>query len=118
MSEGRDGKGWRSFASELRSVVQFFSVTIWCPGTGKSQMVLVLKPQAEVGRNRSLADVLVGPRKIPAMSSSLKGLSGNFDVSTPKGQAAAGLSTSRLAFGDEEDPNFHWGSQLKQGTFG
>lgn len=49
----------------------------------------------EVGGNKFFVEVLVGLRKIPAMSSSLKDSSGNSEVFAPKGQAAAGLSTSR-----------------------
>lgn len=75
MPEGRDGKGWRSFASELRLVVQFFQLQYGGGSAGlrngshsvldvgKSLSVLVLKPPVEVGMNRSFAEVLVGLRK-------------------------------------------------------
>ena len=67
-------------------------------------MLLVLKPPAKVSGNRSFAEVLVGLRKILALSSSMKGLSSNYDVSAPKGQAAARLSMFEFVFGDEGDP--------------
>lgn len=109
MPEGRDDKGWRSFASELHSVVPFLQSlysggsTGVCngdrssPSMGKSQSVSMLKPPMEVGGNRSFAEV---SRKIPTLSLSMKGLSRNFDAFTPKGQILIGLSM----FGDDKDP--------------
>lgn len=67
-------------------------------------MMLVLKPPAKVSGNRSFVEVLAGLRKILALSSLMKGLSSNYDVSALKGQAAAGLSMSGFVFRDEGDP--------------
>lgn len=62
MSEGRDGRAWKSFAAELRLVMQFFqsrpgagggstglhSDSRLASGMGNRQVTLVLRPLVKV----------------------------------------------------------------------
>lgn len=95
--EGRGGRGWRSFTSELRLVLQFFQL-LYSDGSarvhtgvrsslglGKCESMRLLESPVEVVGNRLYVEVLTRSRKFLASSSSMRGISGNSTMSAPKG---------------------------------
>jgi hypothetical protein len=64
----------------------------------------VLKSSMEVGGKRPFAEVLAGPKRIPAVSSLMKGVSGNSNVFAPMGQIVTRRLLSGIASGDGGDP--------------
>lgn len=97
MPEGRGGRGWRSFTSELHLVLQFFQL-LYSDGSarvhtgvrsslglGKCESMRLLESPVEVVGNRLYVEVLTRSRKFLASSSSMRGISGNSTMSAPKG---------------------------------
>ena len=123
--KGRDDKGWKSFASEWHSIVQFLqllysggSIEV-CNGEssthkhGQKSIGVYVETSNGDGWNRLFAKVRVRSRKIPVLSLSTKGLYKNFDVFTSKQHIVIGLSTS----GDDENPQSYVGG-IKTWNFG